>query len=179
MSTHPGSPGSLWTVGSEPGRQVAALGVAAVFTLALLDVAIDGRMGLFFDLTFVALCVGLALRVAPGSFFYVGVLPPLIMAAVLVVVAIGQPLSGYVFVVDGVLIGAGDHRWLMGAMVGVLAAYVPVVVVMHALLPRVGPVAATAWLWVGFTSFMVVRGALFAWRLRQDGWMVTGAPPTR
>ncbi len=101
------------------------------------------------------------------------------IAAALIVVAIGQPLSGYVFVVDGVLIGAGDHRWLMGAMVGVLAAYVPVVVVMHALLPRVGPVAATAWLWVGFTSFMVVRGVLFWWRLRQDAWMVTGAPPTR
>lgn len=94
MSTHPEPlTWSLWTVGSEPGRQVAALGVAAVFTLALLDVAIDGRLGLFFDLTFVALCVGLALRVAPGSFFYVGVLPPLIMMAVLVVVAIGQPAA--------------------------------------------------------------------------------------
>ena len=32
------------------------------------------------------------------------------LAAALVVVALGQPLSGYVFVVDGVLIGAGDGR---------------------------------------------------------------------
>ena len=34
------------------------------------------------------------------------------LAGALVVVAIGQPLSGWVFVLDGVLIGAGDARWL-------------------------------------------------------------------
>lgn len=35
-----------------------------------------------------------------------------ILGAVLVVVALSQPLSGWVFVLDGVLIGSGDGRWL-------------------------------------------------------------------
>ena len=47
------------------------------------------------------------------------------LAAALVVVALGQPLSGYVFVVDGVLIGAGDGRWLAKAMVATLVLYLP------------------------------------------------------
>ncbi len=34
------------------------------------------------------------------------------IAAGLVVVALGQPLSGFVFVIDDVLIGAGDGVWL-------------------------------------------------------------------
>ena len=44
---------------------------------------------------------------------------PAVQAAIaggLVVVALGQPLSGFVFVVDGVLIGAGDGPWLARAM---------------------------------------------------------------
>lgn len=96
------------------------------------------------------------------------------MAAALVVVAVGQPLSGYVFVVDGVLIGAGDARWLAGAMGATLAAYVPVALVVRALAPP-DPSTALVWLWVGFTWFMVVRGALFRWRVHGDAWMVTGA----
>ena len=64
------------------------------------------------------------------------VLPPLFtsdpavqhaLAAGLVVVAVSQPLSGLVFVLDGVLIGAGDGRWLAGAQVAVLLAYLPLV----------------------------------------------------
>ena len=46
---------------------------------------------------------------------------PAVQAAIaggLVVVALGQPLSGFVFVVDGVLIGAGDGPWLARAMLG-------------------------------------------------------------
>ena len=49
------------------------------------------------------------------------------IAAGLVVVALAQPLSGYVFVVDGVLIGAGDGRWLAWSMVLVLLAYLPII----------------------------------------------------
>ncbi|MFN8099615.1 MAG: MATE family efflux transporter [Dermatophilaceae bacterium] len=96
------------------------------------------------------------------------------MAAALVVVALGQPLSGYVFVVDGVLIGAGDTRWLAWAMGATLAAYVPVALVVRAVAPT-DPPTAMVWLWAGFTWFMVVRGALLRWRVRGDAWMVTGA----
>ena len=64
------------------------------------------------------------------------VLPPLFtpdpavqqaLAAALVVVALAQPLSGLVFVLDGVLIGAGDGRWLAGAQLAVLVVYLPLV----------------------------------------------------
>ena len=53
------------------------------------------------------------------------------LAAALVVVAIGQPLSGYVFVVDGVLIGAGDGAWLARAMVATLVLYLPFALAVH------------------------------------------------
>jgi MATE family, multidrug efflux pump len=97
-------------------------------------------------------------------------------------VALGQPLSGYVFVVDGVLIGAGDGRWLAKAMVATLVLYLPLALAVHAaagaLLGDGGPAgqarALTA-LWVAFTAFMAIRGALFWWRVRTDHWAVTGA----
>lgn len=110
---------------------------------------------------------------------------PAVQAAIslaLVVVALGQPLSGYVFVVDGVLIGAGDGRWLARAMVITLLAYLPIILGVHAASAAlVGDgstsalAAAVGWLWVAFTAFMVIRGMFFWWRVRSDAWMVTGA----
>lgn len=106
------------------------------------------------------------------------------LSAALVVVALSQPLSGYVFVVDGVLIGAGDGTWLAKAMVATLLLYLPVILwVRHAgtsLLaaatnPVVGQAHAVVLLWVGFSAFMLIRGAFFWWRIRQQTWMVTGA----
>lgn len=97
------------------------------------------------------------------------------IAAGLIVVALCQPLSGYVFVVDGVLIGAGDGRWLAGSMILVLLAYVPVVVLARAVGGDHGPEAAVVTLWLAFSAFMVLRGACMAWRIRGDAWAVTGA----
>ena len=100
------------------------------------------------------------------------------LAAALVVVAIGQPLAGYVFVVDGVLIGAGDGRWLAGAMAATLALYLPLALWVHsagdALLGRGAPWAVSV-LWVVFTAFMAIRACFFWWRIRGDAWAVTGA----
>ena len=53
---------------------------------------------------------------------------PLLQHAItagLIVAGLGQPLAGYVFVIDGVLIGAGDGPWLARAQVVTLAAYLP------------------------------------------------------
>jgi len=110
---------------------------------------------------------------------------PAVQAAIaggLVVVALGQPLSGFVFVVDGVLIGAGDGRWLARAMLAVLVAYLPVILAVRAAGDRLldggstsGQVDAVTWLWVAFTAFMAVRGALMWARVRSDSWLVTGA----
>jgi putative MATE family efflux protein len=100
------------------------------------------------------------------------------LAAALVVVALGQPLSGYVFVVDGVLIGAGDGRWLAKAMAATLVLYAPLAIGVHlggdALL-AVGASWAVTVLWLAFTAFMAIRACFFWWRVRSDAWLVTGA----
>ena len=127
--------------------------------------------------------LGLGLLVAATS----GVLPVLFtpdpavraaLTAALVVVGLGGWLSGLVFVVDGVLIGAGDGRWLAGAMAGTLALYLPLALLLHAVAPTVhtwGDPAATALLWLAFTAFMGIRWGFLRHRVRGDAWLVTGA----
>ena len=53
---------TLWEEGHEPGRQVVALGLAVALTVVVVDLLLVGRLSLFFDLCFVVLCLGLALR---------------------------------------------------------------------------------------------------------------------
>ena len=104
------------------------------------------------------------------------------LAAALVVVALSQPVSGVVFVLDGVLIGAGDGRWLAGAQVVLLVLYVPAVLAVRRAAPGLlsgDPVTAQAHaltvLWWVFVGFMVLRGVALGWRARSDAWLVTGA----
>jgi hypothetical protein len=78
---------SSWHPGTEPGRQVVALALAAALTVAALDVALTGRVGWLFDVAFVLLSVAVALLVVPRDLFTVGVLPPLVMLVVFVLVA--------------------------------------------------------------------------------------------
>ena len=82
---------TLWKEGREPGRQVVALGVAVALTVVIVDLALVGRVSLFFDLCFIALCIGLALAVRPTDFFVVGVLRPLIMVGVFALLGLTRP----------------------------------------------------------------------------------------
>jgi hypothetical protein len=79
---------TLWEEGHEPGRQVVALGLALALTVVVVDVGVGGRVGLLFDVSFVGVCIAVALLVRAEDFFTVGVLPPLIMLAVVVLVAL-------------------------------------------------------------------------------------------
>lgn len=97
------------------------------------------------------------------------------IASGLLVVAIGQPLAGLVFTADGILIGAGDGRWLAGASTVVLLAYVPLVLLARHLGQGHTATSAMVVLWVAFSGFMLVRWATLWWRLRSDAWLVTGA----
>ena len=81
---------TLWEEGHEPGRRVVALGLALALSVVVLDIGVGGRVGLFFDLAFVAVCVVLALAVRPQDYFTVGVLPPLVMVTVFTLVAVSQ-----------------------------------------------------------------------------------------
>jgi hypothetical protein len=90
MSAH-GSPTRQWWEGSTPGGEVAALATALVLTAAAAETALVGRLGLFFDLCFILVCLGAALLVRPRDFFTVGVLPPLLMFGTMVIVAFNGP----------------------------------------------------------------------------------------
>ena len=97
------------------------------------------------------------------------------LGAALVVVGLGQAVAGYVFVLDGVLIGAGDGRWLAWGMVLTFVAYLPVILTVRAWGPSGSAVRDVVVLWLAFTAFMVIRGAGLWWRARRDDWMVVGA----
>ncbi|MDR6174241.1 putative MATE family efflux protein [Nocardioides zeae] len=94
---------------------------------------------------------------------------PLLTAALLVI-ALGQPLAGVVFVLDGVLIGAGDGVYLAWGGLAVLVVYAPVVLGLALLAPHLVAV------WVALTFvFMGARAVVLLRRARTDAWMVTGA----
>lgn len=87
---------------------------------------------------------------------------------VLWIVALLQPLNAVVFVLDGVLIGAGDLRFLAGAMVAAFAVFLPAAV----LAGTVG--GSLLWLWGAITLLMVARLTGMAWRFAGTAWAVTG-----
>ncbi len=80
-----------WTSGRVPGREVAALFCALLLTVAVVDIALSGRLGLLYDLAFVSLCAGAGLGVRHGDFFTVAVLPPLAMLGVVALLAVADP----------------------------------------------------------------------------------------
>ncbi|MED7822364.1 MATE family efflux transporter [Streptomyces chiangmaiensis] len=87
----------------------------------------------------------------------------------LVLVAVTQPICGVVFVLDGVLMGAGDGRYLAWAMLLTVAVFAPVAL----LVPVLGG-ALTA-LWAAMTLMMTVRMLTLWLRSRSGYWIVTGA----
>lgn len=100
------------------------------------------------------------------------------LTVALLVIALGQPIAARAFVLDGVLIGAGDTRWLAWAQVALLIAYVPVVGVLAGAKESIvgaGDGAALIALWVGFLAFMAMRALLLGRRARTDTWLVIGA----
>lgn len=91
----------------------------------------------------------------------------------LILMAVGQPLAGVVYVLDGVLMGAGDARFL--AIVGVvnLAPFLPALW----LIAHIGPTGAggLAWLTVGFFGVLMTARAIgLGARVRGGRWMAAG-----
>ncbi|WP_326774961.1 MATE family efflux transporter [Streptomyces sp. NBC_01445] len=87
----------------------------------------------------------------------------------LLMVALSQPICGIVFVLDGVLMGAGDGPYLAWAMLVTLAVFTPVAL----LVPAFGG-GLTA-LWGAMTLMMTVRMVTLWLRSRSGRWIVTGA----
>ncbi|WP_171164724.1 MATE family efflux transporter [Streptomyces sp. I05A-00742] len=92
-----------------------------------------------------------------------------LLVPALLVAAISQPVAGVVFVLDGVLMGAGDGPYLAWAMLAVLAVFAPLAL----LVPTLGG-GLTA-LWGAMTVMMTARLVTLWLRVRSGRWIVTGA----
>jgi Na+-driven multidrug efflux pump len=97
--------------------------------------------------------------------------PPVrhLLLAVVLIVAAQQPVAGVVFVLDGVLIGAGDQNYLALAGLITMAVFGVAAAVMlaaHTGLPGV---------WAAYSLWLLARFATLTLRSRGSRWLVTGA----
>ena len=103
----------------------------------------------------------------PGLF---AAAPPVagLLLTVLLVVAVLQPVAGVVFVLDGVLIGAGDQDYL--ALAGLITAVVFGIAAACVHVLHGGLVA----LWLAFGVWIAARFVTLTLRARGSAWLVTG-----
>ncbi len=87
------------------------------------------------------------------------------------IVAALQPLNAVVFVLDGVLIGAGDMRFLAWAMAGAAVVFVP------AALAVAGLGLGLGWLWGAVGLLMATRMAALLARFAGSAWLIAGPAP--
>ncbi|MET0914902.1 MAG: MATE family efflux transporter [Jiangellaceae bacterium] len=96
-----------------------------------------------------------------------------LLIAALLVVALMQPVAGWVFVLDGVLIGAGDGRYLALASVISVAIFLPAAYAVTVV--DLSELAGQLALWASIGVWMLARLATLAVRVRSRAWLVTGA----
>lgn len=167
--------GSLWIL------LAFALDAIAITGQALIGQALGaGDVVLGRAMTYRMIGWGVVCGLAFGSLLaltrplYVGLFspdPPVqgLVTSVLLVVAVLTPVAGVVYVLDGVLIGAGDGRYLALAGLVSLLAYAPLAWVVRE------QQAGLGWLWAAYGGFMLARMLTLALRTRTDGWVRLGA----
>lgn len=79
---------TLWEEGRHPGRLVVHAAAAVALVVVLAHLVLADRLTWVFDVAFVLLCVSAALAVRPRDFFVIGVMPPLLMAGTMLLLAI-------------------------------------------------------------------------------------------
>lgn len=102
-----------------------------------------------------------------------------LFALSLLVLGVGQPLAAYVFILDGVLIGAADVRYLGIAALCTLAVYTPLLVGLHLWFAGQDAGAqvqlatlAYLLLWCAYALwYMGVRALTLWWRARSGVWI--------
>lgn len=113
---------------------------------------------------------GVAMGLAMAAFSPIAAVPfsqnpdvrSLVTGAVLVLAA-AQGVAGLVFVLDGILIGAEDMRFLAVASLLTLAVYAPLLLGLVTL-----PGSALVWIWVAFAvGFLGSRALALSWRVRR------------
>ena len=131
--------------------------------------AVTGRMERWGWLSGIVTGVGLAVA-SPflGPLFTGDAVVQDLLLPVLLVAAIAQPVAGIVFVLDGVLIGAGDAVYLAWAQLVTLALFAPAAWLVGG--------QGLVWLWVAFSvCFMGGRAVTLIVRAHGDRWMRLGA----
>ena len=88
---------------------------------------------------------------------------------VLLLLAIMQPLAGAAFALDGILIGAGDMRFLAYAMAANTAFFLGLLAIVQFL------GGGLTGLWISLALFIAARAVTLGWRIRGDAWIVTGS----
>lgn len=88
--------------------------------------------------------------------------------------ALMQPVNGAVFALDGILLGAGDTRFLMRAMLAA-SALVFAPFAMASLLLGWGIVGV----WLAILAFIIARLLTCGHRFRSDRWAIAGPSPAR
>ncbi len=98
-----------------------------------------------------------------------------LFALAMLVVAVGQPLAAYVFILDGVLIGAQDVRYLALASLLTLGVYLPLLTGIFFVSGGTDvPDDVASWafvaVWVAYAGgYMGVRGVTLGFRVRNVG----------
>ncbi|HXW87400.1 MAG TPA: MATE family efflux transporter [Streptosporangiaceae bacterium] len=145
------------------GRYLGAGDAAGARAASLRAVGWGAAYGTLFSVLL------LALRpVLPALFSLTPAVGDLLLAVLLVVI-VQQPAAGVVFVLDGVLIGAGDQDYL--AVAGIVALAVFGAAATLALAAGAG----LEGLWLAYAAWMLARLVTLAVRVRGSRWLVTGA----
>ena len=91
--------------------------------------------------------------------------------SLVVVVAASQPIGALLYVLDGILIGAGDTRYLAWTMLAALLTFLPLAATV--LVTDAGVVA----LWWALTGWLLARQIAVALRYRSGVWLRSSPAP--
>lgn len=108
---------TLWEEGRHPGRLVVHAAAAVALLVVVAHLVLVGRLTWVFDVAFVLVCISAALAVRPRDFFVVGVMPPMLMAGTMLLLAL-VARSAIADVRDGVVqalvSGLAHHAGALG-----------------------------------------------------------------
>jgi putative MATE family efflux protein len=94
-----------------------------------------------------------------------------LVSFLLIWVSVLQPVGAVVYVLDGLLIGAGDMRFLARAAIGATAVFLPAAIAVVVLDLGIG------WLWAALALLMAARAVPLSARFASGRWIILGASP--
>lgn len=155
-------------LGKELGARNLALPAERDAVVRLKDRLVRWALG--FGLVTALLCPLAGFFAAP--FFTSDARVQYLFALALLVVAVGQPLASYVFILDGVLIGAQDVRYLALASLLNVIAYLPMLAVVYLVFTGSPEAAGFIWLWITYAiGYMGMRALTLGYRVRRGVWV--------